>query len=312
MAKTFIKRRRNDLVYAILFSLYLAARFIPRKLGLFCAGWIGYFVFLFPTRDKKRTISNLTKFYNATWTQKRIRQVAAQVYVNAGKNLFDAMYLTHCTNDQFDAIVKHDDFSAMRHAYDQGKGVIAILSHSGCYEMNGHMVARKGFRCVTIGQKMFDKRIDRLVATMRRRNTVTYLYRDRSSREVLRFLKNGGFFGVLLDVDTYGDGVFAHFLGVPAYTPSGPIRMAMRFDMPVFAVYSARQKDDTHYVYIKGPLTLENTGDFDRDLVMNVEQVNDFLSKGVLQFPEQWVWMHRRWKRTPEKYKDVLNIENYI
>jgi len=312
MAKTFIKRRRNDVVYAVLLCLYRVSKYIPRKFGLLFSGWIGRFVFFFPTKDKQRTIRHLTRFYSTTWSEKKIKQVAAQVYVNAAKNLFDAMHLTHCSNDQFDTIVKHDDLSAMQHAYDQGKGVIAILSHSGCYEMNGHMVARKGFRCITIGQKMFDKRIDRLIVTMRRRNNVTYLHRDRSSREVLRFLKNGGFFGVLLDQDTYGDGVFTHFLGVPAYTPSGPMRMAMRFDMPVFVVYSARQKDDTHYVYIKGPLTLENTGDFDRDIVMNIEKVNDFLSKGVLQFPEQWVWMHRRWKRTPEKYKDVLNSENYI
>ena len=118
---------------------------------------------------------------------------------------------------------------------------------------------------------------------------------------------------MLIDQDTYGDGVFAHFLGKLAYTLSGPVRMAMRYNMPLFVMYAARQKDNTHYVHIQGPLTLDDTGDFNRDLVMNVEKVNDFLSKGVLDYPEQWVWMHRRWKSKPEdpEFKDVLNIEDY-
>ncbi len=276
------------------------------------AGCVGRIAFLVPTRDKKRTIRHLTRFYSKTWSEKKIKRVAAQVYVNAGKNLFDAIYLSGCSDETFNKIVRHDDLTPMKMAYDAGKGVVAVTSHSGCYEMNIHMVARKGLKCVTIGQKLFDKRIDRLITRTRQRNNITYLYRDNSSREALRLLRKGALLGVLLDQDTYGEGVFANFLGVPAFTLSGPIRMAMRYDLPLFVGYSARQKDDTHYVYLKGPLELENTGDFDRDLVMNVEQVNAFLSKGVLDFPEQWVWMHRRWKRKPEKEREMLNSKDYV
>lgn len=302
------------MAYAILFYIYLLAKYLPRKTGLAVFGFIGRVLFIFPTKDKLRTLKHLSLIYSDKWSADKIKRTAAEVYFNIGKNLFDAMYLTQCSNDEFDAIVKHDNLLAMKEAYKQGRGLIAVTSHSGCYEMNIHLLARKGFRCITIGQRLFDKRVDRLVVEMRQRNDITYLHRDQSSREVVRFLKEGGALGVLMDQDTYGDGVFARFLGIPAYTLSGPIRIAMRYDIPVFVGYSARQKDDTHFIYISEQLKLESTDDFNRDLTINVQKVNDFLNKGVLEYPEQWVWMHRRWMRKPDrgKYKDVPNIEGYL
>ena len=312
MARSFIKRRRNDVVFACIFLMYHAAYFLPRKIGLFLFGLLGRLIFLIPTKDKKRTLAHLTKIYSGTWSPKQIRRTAARVYYNIGKNVFDALYLSRCSNEEFDALVKNAGFSGMQEGYEQGRGIVAITSHSGCYEMNVQLLARKGLRCLTIGQELFDKRVDKLIVTMRKRNNITYLYRDQSSREVIRFLNKGGALGVLLDQDTYGDGVFADFLGIPAYTPSGPVRMAMRYNLPVFAGYSARQKDDTHCIYISERIQLDNTGNYERDLVNNVQKVNDFLCSGIRQYPDQWVWMHRRWKRKPddERYKNVPNIQS--
>jgi KDO2-lipid IV(A) lauroyltransferase len=313
MAKSFIKKIRNDSAYIIIAFLVGCAQRIPRKAGLYLFGFFGRMVFMVPSKDRRRTIENLTMHYAGAWPQEEILKTARSVYVHAGKNLFDAMYLSACSDEEFERIVKHDDLGPMLEAYNEGRGVVNINCHCGCYEMTIHMVARKGVKCVTIGQKLFDPRIDTMIARMRQRNNVTYLHRDRSSREVVRLLKKGWSFGVLIDQDTYGDGVFAHFLGRLAYTPSGPVRMAMRYSMPLFVVYTARQKDDTHRVEFTGPLHLEDTGDFDRDVVINVERVNALLSDGILKYPEQWAWMHRRWRRQPtdEKYKDVPNIERY-
>jgi KDO2-lipid IV(A) lauroyltransferase len=314
MAKSFIKKRKNDLVYFIILKVYLLAKFLPRKIGLSLFGLFGRVLFLLPTKDKKRTIKHLSLIFSGTWNTNKIMRTAREVYVNLGKNIFDAVYLSRCNNEKFSAIVKHNSLSGFQNASKLGKGVIGISSHQGCYEMNVQIVARNGFRCMTIGQKLFDKRVDRLIVEMRTREDIKYVYRDKSSREAVRFLKEGGVLGVLLDQDTYGDGVFAHFLGIPAYTLSGPIRLAMRYGIPVIAGYSARQKDDTHYIHFSEPIKLENTGDFNRDLTINVEKVNDFHCKGILKYPEQWVWMHRRWRRKPdnEKYKDVPNIEDYL
>jgi KDO2-lipid IV(A) lauroyltransferase len=123
--------------------------------------------------------------------------------------------------------------------------------------------------------------------------------RSESPRKIIRWLSDGFAFGVLIDQDTRVDGVFAPFLGLPAYTPSAPIRMAMKLKVPVVVATTVRQPDDTHYCFISKTLDLADSGNFDRDLVTNVTMANDLICKTITAYPDQWVWMHRRWKTKP-------------
>lgn len=312
MAKSFLKRRRNDLLYLIIKALLFALRFLPRKAGLVLFGFVGRLFYVLPTLEKQRTRHNLKKIY-PEWSDRRIRQTSKSIYCNLGKNLYDTIYLTICSNRQFFDLVKHNDLSAIKKAYENGKGVVALSGHIGCFESTIHVLARNGIKCVTIGQSLYDQRVTNLITGFRERNNITYLHRDGSGREIIKLLKKGFTFGALLDQDTDIDGVFTNFLGLPAYTPSGPIRLAMRFNIPVFVAVTTRKKDNTHDFYLNGPLTLEDSGNFNRDLVVNTQKVSDILSDVIRKTPDQWVWMHRRWKTQPsdEKYKDVPNIENY-
>ncbi len=314
MAKSFLKKRRNDLLYIIIKVLLFSIKILPRRIGLLIFGLVGRLFFLFPTIEKERTYHNLRKIFSDKWSEKRIKQTAKNVYYQLGKNLYDAIYLTICSDKQFFNVVKHNDLSHLKEIYNEGNGIIGVAGHIGCFEMTIHVIARSGMDCVTIGQHLYDKRVEDLIVSFRKRNNISYLSRDGSGRGILKLLKRGHFFGSLIDQDTKIDGVFANFLGIPAFTPSGPIRMAMKLKMPLFIAVTARQKDNTHHFEIRGPYELENTGDPDRDLVMNIQMVNDMLSDWIMQNPDQWVWMHRRWKTRPgdEEFKDVPNIENYV
>lgn len=313
MAKSFIKRRRNDLLYYLIRSLFFLAGILPRKVGLFLFGWLGGVVFKLPTIERKRTFNNLRFIFSATWTEEKIAKVAKATYINIGKNLFDAIYLSKCSTKKFYSIFSHDDLGPFEKASENKTGLIAVTGHIGCFEMTSHCLAHSEIKCFSVGQKLYDERVDKIIVSLRQNKNIAYLHRDGSSREILRYLKKGRVFGVLLDQDINIESVFANFLGIPAYTPSGPIRMAMRFKIPVVVSYAIRNEDDTHHLFVSEPVEMEDTGDFERDLVMNIEKVNYLFSKGVFRYPEQWVWMHRRWKRKPEnkKYKDIPNINNY-
>ncbi|MGD9199946.1 MAG: lysophospholipid acyltransferase family protein [Chitinispirillia bacterium] len=315
MGKSFFKKRRNDILYIIISFLFLLPRIIPRKAGIILFGFLGRLFFLFPTIEKKRTYKHLFNFFSNTWSHEKIKKTASNIYCNIGKNCYDAIYLTQCKQKKFNTIVKYNDnFMKVKELAEANKGAILITSHLGCFEMTIHLLARNNMKCLSIGQKLYDERVDKMVISLRQRNNITYLYRDGSGRKIIRFLLEGGMFGSLLDQDTNIEGVFADFLGIPAYTPSGPIRIAMKYSIPVFAVYSAREKDNTHIVQFSDIIPLENTGHFNRDLVQNVQKVNDIICEGILKYPEQYAWMHNRWKKKPDdkKYGNILNIRDYL
>ncbi|MFW5774815.1 MAG: lysophospholipid acyltransferase family protein [Chitinivibrionales bacterium] len=312
--KRWRKRRKNDAIYLAVRLIVVVARLLPRTAGTRIFGWLGGLVFLLPTKDRRRTHDHLRFIFGERWTKEKIRQTARAVYVNLGKNFFDALYFSRCTKKQIQAIVHTDDLTKFKQAYQKGKGVIVITSHVGCFEMLLHYFAHIGFSCFAIGSKLYDKRLDRLVARLRSGEGIDYMHREGSGRNVIRMLKRGKVFGVLIDQDTKVDGVFAHFLGHLAYTPSAPVRMGLRYDIPMVVMTTHRAGDDTHHIAVSDPIQVERTDDFTRDMVQTIEYINDMIGEAIKKHPEQWVWMHRRWHRRPDHsgFSETPSIEDYV
>lgn len=311
MSKKISKRIKNDLIYIAVRFLVPMARSIPRKAGLLFFTSIGSLVYLLATKDRKRTKKHLREIFGSEWSDGRIAKTARQVFRELGRNAFDALYFSGCGREALNRTVTHDDLGAFRTAYEKGKGVVVITAHIGCFEMLLHLFARQGFQCFAIGRRIYDSRIEKHIERLRSGPNITYMDRTGSGREIIRFLKEGRVFGVLIDQDTRVEGVFANFLGKPAHTPSAPIRIALRYDIPVFVVTTSRQRDDKHHVYITGPLEMIKSGDPNRDVVLAAERINRLISAAILKDPEQWVWMHRRWNKRPddERHRDLPNIE---
>jgi KDO2-lipid IV(A) lauroyltransferase len=309
----FLRRRERDLIYLGARALLTLARWAPRRAGLALFGRIAQVVAALAPADRRTARDNLTTVFGDSWSADCIRRFVWRVYRELGRNAFDTFYLARCSKKKFDRLVRHNSIERFREAFDEGKGVIVITAHLGCFESLLHFFPIKGFSSFAVGRRLFDRRIDRLVTGLRSGKDIEYLYRDESPRAIIELLKRGRVMGVLIDQDTSVDGVFAHFLGKPAHTPSGPVRLAMRYGIPVFVATTARRDDNTHYVSISERLPLDDTGDHERDLVKNVEKANAVISGAIRQNPEQWVWMHRRWRKQPSdpRYKDIPNIESY-
>lgn len=309
----FIKRGKNDLIFAAVRFVLFVHGVLPRKLGLAVFEILGDIAYFFPNRERTRTVEHLRSIFSAQWPEKKVLSLARRVYRELGKNAFDAIYFARCNKKQMEKNVLCDDLSEFRRAYDRGKGMVAITAHCGCFEMLLHYFAAQGFRSFAIGKEVYDRRLDRLVTKMRSGPNITYVYSSENPRAIIRLLKEGRLMGALIDQDTKVDGVFAHFLGKLAYTPSAPVKLAMRYDIPVFVVTTVRQEEGMHRIFISERIALQKSGDESRDLVKNVETVNSLISATISKYPAQWVWMHRRWQRQPEDegYEDVPNIEKF-
>lgn len=295
------KKIRHDLLFMGAQFAVSCASLIPRSIGLLLFGFIGSVIFQFPSRDKQRTITHLKFIYGDKWSERKIRETAREVYTGLGKNLFDAIYISRSKEKKIDRIVQHDSLDNFRKAYEQKKGVIAITAHVGCFEMLLHFFALRGFKCFAIGRKMFDQRLECLIRKTRSGDNIEYMDRTEGTLKIVRLLKTGKTFGVLIDQDTKVESTFATFLGHTASTPSGPIKLAMKMDIPVFVITTARQKNNTHYIYISEELSLIKGNDFESDLNKNVQLANDLICRTIESFPSQWVWMHRRWRHQPSK-----------
>lgn len=294
--KPLLKRLKNGLIYRGAQAAYYLVTKLPRRFGIRLFGVLGRFAFHLTGVDKKRTIEHLRFIYGDKWNEEQIQMNARRVYRELGKNLFDMVYLSRLEKDDFNRIVRYNSLEEFDQAYRRGKGVIVITAHLGCFEMLLHFFAIHGYRSFAIGRKMFEPRLEQLIRKTRSGYNIEYLDRSGNTMKIVRFLKEGKAFGVLIDQDTSVEGVFAPFLGHPAFTPSGPVKLAMKMGIPAFVVTTWRCGDNTHYVNISNELKMLDTGDFEADLVKNVETANDLICEAIKKNPMQWVWMHRRWK----------------
>jgi KDO2-lipid IV(A) lauroyltransferase len=294
-----IKSLSKTLLYLLAKLAFDLAIVLPRAFGLRLFGTIGGLLFLFPNREKTKTGEHLRYIFGDVWTEEKIKKTARMVYRSLGKNMFDAVKLSRSPEQVFNAIVKHDDLGEFKKAFDQGRGVFVITAHVGCYEMLLHFFARHGFKSFAIGRKSLDPRLDGLIRAIRSGKDIDYMDRDDSARKVVRYLREGRAFGVLIDQDILVEGIFSTFLGKTAFTATGPFHLAKRLNSPAFVVTTARQPDNTHYVYFSKLLEFSDTGDEQADLKAAIQTANDLICDTILKFPEQWVWMHRRWRQQP-------------
>jgi len=300
------KKLKHDIAFYTLWVIRLGAQLMPRRLGLLIFAWLGEVMFLFPSRDKRRTIANLTFIFGEQWSGTTIKKTARQVYRNLGMNLFDFIFSLKNPALFFSRYVKSDSLDEVRKAYTAGQGVIAIAAHTGCFEMLLPHWASNGFHCVAIGRHLFDPRFDKMITQARTGYNMEYVRRNENPRRIIRHLKEGKVFGVLIDQDTAVAGDFAPFLGKEAYTPSGAVKLAMKLQVPVFVVTTARQKDDTHRIFISEPLLFSGSDTSSNALRANLTRINDIISDTIKKYPTQWVWMHRRWKTEPKNNSEDL------
>jgi KDO2-lipid IV(A) lauroyltransferase len=116
-------------------------------------------------------------------------------------------------------------------------------------------------------------------------------------KRLIVMLRRGGVVGLLIDQDTKTDGVFVPFFHREAYTPTGAASLALRTGASVVVGFIVREGRDRHRIVIQGPLTLPRSGDADRDVRDQTARFTKMIEDQVRRTPEQWIWMHRRWRR---------------
>jgi KDO2-lipid IV(A) lauroyltransferase len=178
--------------------------------------------------------------------------------------------------------------------------VIYVTGHIGNWELMGHAVAAR-YNLSVIAAPIEPEQVNNMIVDLRAGMGVKTILRGRpgASRELVRVFKENRIMGILIDQDTDVESAFVDFMGRPAWTPTAAASMALKFGAPVIFGYVHRGKDNRHTVIIEGPLNLIQTGDRDKDIIANTAMLTKMIENAIQKNPEQWVWMHRRWRRQP-------------
>jgi KDO2-lipid IV(A) lauroyltransferase len=304
------KNIKYSLLVAAIKVLLLVIRLLPRKVSMRMGSGLGALAFRLIREERLKTINNLTIAYGEEKSEAEIAAMARDVWVNLGKSGVEfAIKIGQEKPEEFfkDLEIKGNEY--LQEAYEKGRGILGLISHMGCWEGTAMGLPMLGIPAYAIGKKLGNEKLNALLFESRGKKGVPTLARGSSYKTILRTLRENNLIGILIDQDTEVRGVFVDFYGKPAYTPIGAAMLAMDSGAPVLPMFYLKKPDDTYEFIIEKEIPLVMTGNRRQDMEENTRRFHEVIEKYIRKYPTQWVWMHNRWKTTPEMVEEKERLK---
>jgi KDO2-lipid IV(A) lauroyltransferase len=231
------------------------------------------------------------------------RRILRESMLNLGRMAAELAHLPALTDAQLRDMVRFEDETWWREAigWERPTGVLLLSGHFGNWELLVYAHGRRGHPFTMVHRPIRNPLIDRWLNRLRARAGTRLVRKHHAAAEVLRALREKQLLVLPFDQNsTRGLGVFVDFFGQPASTNAGIARIGLRADAPVVPGFIVRQgRSARHVVYLLPIMELENTGDPRGDVVRNTQRLSIVFEDMVRRFPDQWLWVHKRWKTRP-------------
>jgi KDO2-lipid IV(A) lauroyltransferase len=219
-----------------------------------------------------------------------------------GLMLAEVAWLWHARPQDVENMCVLEGVENFFEALEGGHGVIFTTGHCGTWEILSARLPIAGVPLTTAARQLDDPRLDRLVTELRSRFGTEIIVRGPAAgKKMIRSLAGNRVNALLIDQDIRDiPGVFVPFFGRPAWTPSGGAMLAIRRGCPVVPGFIHRRPNGTHKAEIHPPLPIPIDGSLEDRVAELTASATAFIERQIRAHPEQWVWMHRRWRTQPE------------
>jgi KDO2-lipid IV(A) lauroyltransferase len=203
--------------------------------------------------------------------------------------------------EKLKAVIKCEGLEHLHAAEAKGRGVILFTGHVGAWELSSFALSLFGHPLSFLVRRIDNPKIEALVDRARTQLGNRTIDKRSAAREMLRILEAAGAIGILVDLNTLDrEAIFVDFFGVPASTTFMLAKLALRTGaevLPVFAPWNEKQR--RFVLKIDEPLTFQSSGDEAEDVRRLTQMFTGVVEQYVRTYPEQWLWIHRRWKTRP-------------
>lgn len=222
------------------------------------------------------------------------------IYRSMVAGYLDFLHLSAADNHEFRKVVKVEGAHHLSSALSGGKGCIVITAHYSAWELAPRMLVNLGHRIGIVYRELPNNAASKFLDNLRRSPGIESMDREKGLRSLMKLLNQNAAVGILIDQDTMGvDGEFVDFLGLPARTPTGPAKIALRFNIPVLTLHIKREADNSYILIIDEPIdTAEFSGE--TGYLGFTEALNKRIGEWIYDDPSQWVWIHKRWNHRPD------------
>ncbi len=231
---------------------------------------------------------------------REVRRIARASYANLGRTVTEAAILPHRTHSfVLDLMSEVSGWDAVEESLAQGRGLLLVTGHIGNWELAGSWLAAKGLDFAAVARRMSNQLFADYLGKTRADLGMKIFYEADAVKLAPRHLRGGGTLALLADQGVLGSAsTFVPFFGRLARTPRGPAVLAIRLQTPLVYGCCTRLPDGRFRISFER-IQVRNSGDREADVDHMVAAYTAALERSVRSTPEQYFWMHRRWRRQP-------------
>jgi KDO2-lipid IV(A) lauroyltransferase len=289
---------RHRLEYLLVRYLIAVVRVAPEPVVRAMGTWLGLLFYAVDRAHRNIARRNIATAFPSRSPGEQ-RAIARGAFEHFGRLLFELLEFSTLSNDQILARVEFDGEDRTRSAYAQGKGVLFVTGHFGCWELHSLAHALEFEPIGVLARALDNPRLNELLESIRQRTGNSVIYRRGTLRRVMRTLDAGHGVAILIDQHIVSrDAIYVDFFSRPAATTSLVAAMALRTGAPVVPVFALPLPGGRYRLIYEHPITPPpaDAPDAVRDFT---QRCTDVLEMYVRRNPELWLWMHRRWRDEP-------------
>jgi Kdo2-lipid IVA lauroyltransferase/acyltransferase len=280
--------------YALATSLVAALRHLPLPLADKAARAASWFLDRSVPKLRRVARTNLSFAYPHLSEFDR-EELIAGVFRNVARLILAISRFPDLNTSNIGEWIRYEGLEHYQNAKRCGRGVLIATAHLGNWELSAFAHALMTEPMNVMVRPLDNALIDRLVEVRRTRSGNRLIYKQDGARAVLRALRNNEAVGILIDQNTAEtEGIFVDFFGRAACANSGFVKLAYHSEAPVIPGFAVWNEAGHYVLHFRRPI--EMTG----DAVADTQRIHAEVEKIIRQYPDQWMWIHRRWKTRPQ------------
>jgi len=277
---------------------------LAKSVSLKIAHGFGTFIgdlFYFIIRTRKQVaLKNLSQVFGSEKNDKELHRILRGNYQHFGKTLMEFARIPLFKREEILQHIKIINREYIDEIISRQKGVLILSGHFGNWEYLAAALANIGPPLYVVFKQQKNLAVDNIIKQNRMGiGLVPLKVGEGAGKGVVSAVKENGMSIINFDQDAGKKGAFIDFLGKPASTSMGPAAIAIKNRIPVIMAISVRGKDGLIQVFMHRFTDINKFPDDEQGMVQFITEYNTILEKYIRKYPEQWFWLHRRWKSRP-------------
>jgi KDO2-lipid IV(A) lauroyltransferase len=284
---------RTRAVVRVLLVLAAMGRRIPLRVGRAFGRALGTLAWHVVRRERNKALRNIAIAF-PDWTDDQRERAIRAMFRHLGMSLFEVLWLPNFNPKRREATTVVEGLEPVLKLMDEGGTVMAFTGHCGNWEWLATTVASYGRPLAAMQRERDEPEMNELITSIRASSGIRTIDRGSSGagRDMIQALRRPGMIAFLIDQNIRAESAKVPFFGLPALTPIGPGKLAVRMEVTCVSMFIERKPDGTQYIRVNEPFAVTR----DDDPLEVTARITREIEDQVRRVPEQWVWMHDRWR----------------